>query len=255
MIKIDIYNKVIEVPIPLTRGTEKIRIKKRNDLNEYGEPVSTKKEPFSQNCYVEWQIGYDVYTQDDKKLANTSLPNVTFIGANKKTKALYELSEYIKYFYDWKIVSEKDLLDISDFLKGLSDNDFLDNCRSCSELAITRSTPKSKKINSISFCQTKVEYPLLIHKFGDTEIVAEIIIKEKQYAIGVQPMLYLCFPITKLDGADKLLGKTANTKEKGIFIIDRNNIGIFIETLKIFGTLSKNHNHDVLEIISTIINN
>ena len=103
----EIQNQEIKVAIPLTKGTEKTRIKKRSILNEYGVPVSTKREPFTQSCYVEWQIGYDVVTDDTEKLKKTTLQNLRFIGANGKEKALYELSEYIKYFYDWNIVKKQ----------------------------------------------------------------------------------------------------------------------------------------------------
>lgn len=66
-------------------------------------------------------------------------------------------------------------------------------------------------------------------------------------------MLYLCFPITELENSEKLLGRTAQTKEYGNFIINSNNINVFLEMLKLFGTLSKNHNKDILSIINIIL--
>ena len=96
-------------------------------------------------------------------------------------------------------------------------------------------------------------YPLLIYKFGNFEIISEIIIKEKQYARGIMPMLYLCFPLTELDDGYKLLNRTVEKKENAVFSIDKNNINVFIEILKIFGTLSVSHNYDTIEIIKTII--
>ncbi|MBR4762106.1 MAG: restriction endonuclease, partial [Clostridia bacterium] len=61
----------IKVAIPLTTPTGKARIKRRSKSNEYGIPVSTRSAPFCRNCYVEWQIGYDVVKSDKKKLENT----------------------------------------------------------------------------------------------------------------------------------------------------------------------------------------
>lgn len=90
---------LIEVPILLTAVSGKIRIKNRLILNEYGAPVATKRDGFLQSNYVEWQIGYDVVKNDVKKMAETSLSETEFIGANGKTKALYELSEYVWYFF------------------------------------------------------------------------------------------------------------------------------------------------------------
>jgi len=246
----EICDQKIKVAIPLTKGTEKTRIKKRSILNEYGIPVSTKSEPFSQKCYVEWQIGYDVIKDDVDKLEKTTLKTFSFIGANGKEKTLYELSEYIKYFYDWKVVLKEDLLQIKNYLSKLTEEDFLDTN---SELSIKRTHPVNKTINGFDFMWTKVEYPLLIYKFGTFEIVAEIKITEKQYAIGTQPMLYLCFPITELENSENLLGRTAQTKEFANFVIDKNNIKVFMEMLKLFGTLSKNHNKDIISIIDVIL--
>lgn len=163
---------------------------------------------------------------------------------------MYELSEYIKYFYDWGIIKQKELINIKNFLLNIPENNFLDQNP---ELSIKRTHPISKTINTLNFMWTKVEYPLLIYKFGKFEIVAEIKITEKQYAIGTQPMLYLCFPITELENSEKLLGRTAQTKEYGNFIINSNNINVFLEMLKLFGTLSKNHNKDILSIINIIL--
>lgn len=247
----EIKKNEIKVAIPLTKGTDKTRIKKRSILNEYGIPVSTKSEPFTQSCYVEWQIGYDVITSDTEKLEKTTLKDLRFIGANGKEKALYELSEYIKYFYDWKVISKESLINIENYLKQLSEDNFLDTNP---ELSIKRTHPINKTINDFNFMWTKVEYPLLVYKFGKFEIVAEIKITEKQYAIGTQPMLYLCFPITELENSENLLGRTAQTKEFANFVINDKTINVFLEMLKLFGTLSKNHNKDAISIINVILN-
>ena len=81
-------------------------------------------------------------------------------------------------------------------------NDLIDNN---SELQIDRSHPIAKNINGFDFEWTQVKYPLLIHKFNGYEIITEIKITEKQYAVGTQPMLYLCFPITELKAQNNLM--------------------------------------------------
>jgi hypothetical protein len=100
---------------------------------------------------------------------------------------------------------------------------------------------------------TQVKYPMLIHKFGEYEILTEIIIKEKQYAIGVQPMLYFCFPVTELQSVVPLIGSIVNQNEAAYFIINKDNISIISLMLKMFGTLSANHNYDIITIIDKII--
>lgn len=248
--KLDKENKEITVSIPLTKGTEKTRIKKRNFFNEYGLPVSTKQEAFSLSCYVEWQIGYDVIISDEEKLSRTTIRDCLFTGANGKEKTLYELSEYVYYFHKWGVISTEQLRNISIFLSSLSDEDFIDNPEN---FAIERSQPVEKNIFGINFAYTQVKYPMLVHKFGRYEILTEIKITEKQYAIGVQPMLYLCFPVTELRSNELLIGRTAKTKEMADFVISSDNISIFVEMLKIFGILSANHNKDVISIIDKIL--
>jgi len=240
----------IQVPILLTAVSGKIRVKNRSIVNEYGTPVAVKRDGFTLSNYVEWQIGYDVVKKEVNKLAESSLPETEFIGANGKNKALYELSEYIWYFYKWNIISKKDLKDVINYLDSIKKDDLIDNN---SELQIDRSHPIVKNINGFSFEYTQVKYPLLIYKFKNYEIITEIKITEKQYAVGTQPMLYLCFPIAELKAETNLIGRTANTKEIAYFEITENNIKVFLEMLKIFGILSKNHKHDILQIINTIL--
>jgi len=240
----------IQVPIMLTAVSGKIRIKNRSILNKYGTPVAARRDGFALNNYVEWQIGYDVVKKEVNKLAESSLPKTEFIGANGKTKALYELSEYIWYFYRWNIISKNDLKEIVDYLNSIKDEDLIDNN---SELQIDRSHPIAKNINGFNFEYTQVKYPLLIYKFKNYEIITEIKITEKQYAVGTQPMLYLCFPITELKSDVNLIGRTAEVKEIANFEITEDNIRVFLEMLKMFGILSNSHRHDILQIIDTIL--
>lgn len=87
-------NKIF-VDIPLTTQSGKTRVKIRSSFYEYGLPSATRQTPFTQKHYIEWQIGYDVDIKNKEKLTLTTIPNIQFIGANGKTKALYELSEFL----------------------------------------------------------------------------------------------------------------------------------------------------------------
>ena len=245
MFKLDENKKKILVHIPLTTTSGKIRIKERNLLNEYGIPVATRQIAFSQKHYIEWQIGYDVVLGESKE---TTLIDKTFIGANGKNKALYELSEYVYYFYKWNVITKDILLDIKKFIEDTDDNLLIDVNNNYN---ILRSNFKETKLFGIEFLQAEIKYPLLVHKIKNYDIITEIVIKEKQRAIGIMPMLYLCFPITELKS--NLIGRVADTKETSDFIIDKNNINIFIEILKIFGILSKAHKQDTINIIATIL--
>ncbi len=248
-IKLNKLDQKIEVPILLTAVSGKVRIKNRSIINEYGTPVAVKRDGFKQSNYIEWQIGYDVIKKNIDKLNQSTLQDTSFIGANGKEKSLYELSEYVYYFYKWGVLTNKDLDSVVEYLNNLQSIDLIDNNP---ELQIDRSHPVNKSINGFNFEYTQVKYPLLIHKFGKYEIITEIKITEKQYAVGTQPMLYLCFPITELRSDIVLVGRVAEVKEIAYFDITKNNIHVFVEILKMFGILSASHRHDVLEIIKTI---
>lgn len=243
----DEKNKRILVDIPLTTPTRKIRIKSRSMFYEYGAPHATRRELFTQNNYVEWQIGYDVEVKDKNK---SSLSDILFIAYNGKKKVLYELSEYLYYFHSWGIVTSSELKETLESLSKLEEKNLLSNHPDCQ---ITRTHPVEKQINNTIFFGMTLKYPQLVHKFGEYEIIAEITIREKQRAIGIQPMLYLCFPITELQASENLIGRVAHVKETAQFVIDKTNYKIVIEMVKIFGMLSPSHHTDILEIIKSIL--
>ncbi len=242
----DNENKRILVDIPLTTPSGKIRIKSRSMFYEYGNPHAAGTKPLHQNNYVEWQIGYDL---EDKRKNESSLPHKSFIAYNGKKKVLYELSEYLYYLHSWDMTTSSELEETFEFLSDLEEENLLSNHPSCQ---ITRTHPVEKQINNTVFYGMTLNYPQLVYKFGVYEIIAEITIREKQRAIGVQPMLYLCFPITELQVSENLIGRTANPKEKAIFIIDKKNYRIIIEMVRIFGMLSPSHYKDILAILETI---
>lgn len=245
-------NNKIYVEIPLTTQSGKARVKIRNSFYEYGLPTATRQITFSQKHYIEWQIGYDVDKNDKEKLSLSTLQEMHFIGANGRNKALYELSEFLYYFARWKIITSNEIKHLFEFLADINQNDFLD---SRDDLEIFRSHPKVREILGIEFYESQVKYPLLVHKFGNFDVLIEIIIKEKQRAVGVQPMLYVCFPITHLHPKDNMpmfLGRVAESKECAYLVLDYKDKDFLLETFKIFGILSKNHNYDVLQILQTI---
>lgn len=135
------------------------------------------------------------------------------------------------------------------FLQNIKYDEYLD---SRSDLQILRSHHISKNILGVEFYESQVKYPLLVHKFNHFDVLVEIIIKEKQRAVGVQPMLYVCFPITELYCNSALLGRVAESKECGLLILDSKDENFLLETFKIFGMLSKSHNYDVREIVKII---
>ncbi|WQS01412.1 R.Pab1 family restriction endonuclease [Helicobacter pylori] len=84
--------------------------------------IKKKGEKFLPTHYVEWQIGYDVPTEDEeykKKFELTTLKDKKyhFSGANGKTKTLYELSEIIYYAKQLNLIKHEELQFVYDFLQ------------------------------------------------------------------------------------------------------------------------------------------
>ncbi len=239
----------IEAPIPLTTTSGKIRVKNRSSIFEYGLPFASRQNNFVQSNYIEWQIGYDAVTDDPDKLRETNLPTKVFDGYNSKRKALYELSEYLYYFAKWRFIKRDALLSLAEKIRAIPESYLVENHSDCQ---IKRTHPRETRINDVSFYQSKIEYPLLIHRFDVYEIIAEIVVREKQRAIGTQAMLYFCFPISELKTESPLIGRKAEIKESGWFIINRKNCGILLEMIGIFGMLSMSHRFDVLAILDLL---
>ncbi|WQR69805.1 R.Pab1 family restriction endonuclease [Helicobacter pylori] len=247
LIKIDNNKKVIEVSIPLTSISGKVRVKIRHAFSDYGISTATRKIPFSLKHYVEWQIGYDVPIKDKEKFELTTLKDEKyhFLGANNKVKTLYELSEIIYYAKRLGLIG---LENLENTLK------YLEKQKQFIEDNFIRERFRSHQFGGMDFELSRISYPLLIHSFNDNQL-SEIVIREQQYGSKTQAMLYFCFSILELKTATPLLNRTAALKEHALLTIHKTNALVFLEMLKIFGLLSQAHHNDVLKILEKILQN
>lgn len=252
--KVDYDKKEILIAVPLTTTSGKTRIKERDNIYGYGLPFASRQKKFNLKNYIEWQIGYDIEKGKEfsEKLSRniTTVKNIEFNAYNGKRKYFYELSEYLYYLTDFNLIKKSQLQEVKNFIDNLNENELIEKHPHC---AIKRTHPQNETINSLNFEILKVEYPQLIHKFNNYEIITEITIREKQRAVGVQPMLYFCFPVTELTAEKPLIGRCADKKEFAYFKIDKNNSFIVLEMVKIFGMLSKSHNYDISKILELLI--
>ncbi|WP_104741531.1 R.Pab1 family restriction endonuclease [Helicobacter ailurogastricus] len=256
----DAHGNIIGIgqQIPLTTQSGKIRVKVRQNPYEYGMPTATRKKPFSPQHYIEWQIGYDIDKTDREKLSLSTLLTTEFIGANGKTKALYELSEFLYYFVQWGWILPEEIKALKDSLQSMlkNKNMFLTEQ---DDLKIVRGYCRHKEIFGLNFQHLAVQYPLLVYFFDSLGILVEIVIREKQRAVGAQPMLYVCIPITHLNTESPLIdigkgtGRPAWVNECATFILGMQHKDFLLELFKIFATLSTNHHHDILQILEVII--
>lgn len=250
--EIDKNKKTIKVEIPLTSPTGKIRIKQRKSYIDFGTPVATRQTKLSQNMYVEWQIGYDIEINSKNielsyYYTNTSNPQI-FTAYNKKKKTFYELSEYLFYFYQLGLISRDEINDLISFSTNIKE--FIED-----KFCITKTYPKIETFNNLEFLSSEIRYPHLIYDFKNGFLViAEITVREKQKAIGVQPMLYICFPVSCLVDCQgkSLIGRTAHKNEVAVLELNYTHKDIILSTTRIFSILSKSHKHDILEILKLI---
>nr|WP_231624397.1 R.Pab1 family restriction endonuclease [Helicobacter pylori] len=249
MIKVNDDKKVIEVSIPLTSISGKVRVKIRHAFSDCGISTATRKIPFSLKHYVEWQIGYDVPIKDKEKFELTTLKDEKyhFLGANNRVKTLYELSEIIDYAKRLGLISLENLENTLKYLE--KQKQFIED-----SFIITRERFRSHQFGGMDFELSRISYPLLIHSFNDNQL-SEIVIREQQYGSKTQAMLYFCFSILELKTATPLLNRTAMLKEHALLTIHKTNALVFLEMLKIFGLLSQAHHNDVLKILEKILEN
>ncbi len=160
LIKVSGDKKAIEVSIPLTSISGKVRVKIRHAFSDYGISIATRKIPFSLKHYVEWQIGYDVPIKDKEKFELTTLKDEKyhFLGANNKVKTLYELSEIIYYAKQLNLISLENLENTLKYLE--KQKQFIED-----NFMITRERFRSHQFGGMDFCfsilELKTATPLL----------------------------------------------------------------------------------------------
>ncbi len=234
------------VNLPLTKSTGKIRIKRRSFFAEYGESVATRQVALSQMNYVEWQIGYDLYAKAENR-EKTSLSDKVFKNYKDENKYAYELSEIVYYAHQHKLITLEDIQNCYNQIKSISPE-----CTFEETSSISRTNPKERIINGLPFYEMSVSYPLFVHRFGQYEIFTEIMIREKQKAVGTQAMLYVCLPLTSLSFSQNPIGRTLNEKECAQWRIGKVEAELALELFRVFGMLSPKHRHDVQEILKML---
>lgn len=226
---------------PLSKAMGKIRIKERFAFSDYGIPIAPTQTIIARNHYIEWQIGYDRVASKDEIFH--------FIGANGKKKQIYELSEFLEFGLNSNLISVEEIIKLQSNIKD--NQEFIDKREQ-----IIRTNFIKKSINGIEFLRSNVSYPLLVYKFQNQDILCEIIVREKQFAVGTMPMLYFCVALSgiKDKSGGSFIGRKITSNEYGYLEINSHNIHIFLQIFRIFGLLSRTHQYDCLAILEYLLN-
>ena len=234
---------MLAIPLPITSPTGKVRVKFRETNKNYGLSFASKREVFTKNNYIEWQISYDTENQND------SWYKYHFIR-KEKTKYTIELSDYLASSLENKIINKKEFNELINFAQKVKEKEeFIEN-----KFAIERQENKNVSIMNMDFNLFKENHPLLIF-LKRKDYTIEIKIDRKQKAVGVQAMVFLCIPINQIENYENLLNKTAKTKEKVKLIVKRDFNNFIIDTVKVFAIASKLHNEDMQKILTVINDN
>ncbi|CAG8463082.1 39501_t:CDS:2 [Gigaspora margarita] len=138
-------------------------------------------------------ISYDLKEKKSNfdELYQETFNKIKIVDSEKKPtgRCIYELSDLLieilkKGFIDFQHLS-KLLEEVKQEKKFIED-----------ELKVVRNFPKDKvyKFGKYEFLRGIIEHPLLIYEVNGLALKIEIIIKDRQKAAGIQPMLYLCIP-------------------------------------------------------------
>ena len=246
--KVFVSDAELKVVLPLTKPTSKIRIKERSFFSDYGLPVAGRTQNLGLRNYVEWQIGYDLLVNASNK-SKTSLSDLTFMNYKRECKYAYELSEILYYSAKKGLISPEQIRATYFKIKDVPESDTLEKRE---DMAICRTNPQPTNVNGVDFFRMMVKYPMLVHKFGQYDIYAEVKITEKQRAVGTQAMLYVCLPITSLRFKRNVIGRTLDAKETADWTIGEEEAALSLELFRIFGMLSPKHRFDVLAIFEMI---
>ena len=222
----------LKVSLPLTQPTGKIRIKRRSAFNEYGEPVATRQTPLSQCDYVEWQIGYDLKATE---AVGILLEAIHFVNHAGEDKCPYELSEMLLLAYKMGLIEESEIREVMEEILAIPERNLLDRQ---DLMQIQRQNPRLENINGLEFHYMKVMYPMIVRRFGKYDICTEIIVREKQRAVGIQPMLFLCIPISCLEFKMNPFGRILEKREVAVWNIGRTEARLVIELFRMFGMMS-----------------
>ncbi|GHV11025.1 restriction endonuclease [Fibrobacterales bacterium] len=245
--------KEFYVKLPMAQPSGKVRVKKRNSFADYGIPVASRSTQLSQSNYIEWQIGYDTLANSENaKLTTLNKKHFLFENYKGETKYPYELSEILYYAFENKLIAIKDIRRVYDEIKAVAETKLLDVIDS---MRISRTNPLETNINGVDFYEMKVSYQLIVHKFGKYDIYAEVINREKQRAVGVQPMLYVCIPLSLLDYSEPKFGRATTIKECAKWHITKDEGELALELFRIFGMLSSKHKSDTLAIMKVLFGN
>ncbi|MCK4244830.1 MAG: R.Pab1 family restriction endonuclease [Candidatus Omnitrophica bacterium] len=236
---IEVDNSSIVIGLPLTTPKGKTRIKVKSNSLDFGTPFYTGTYAINENCYAEWQIGYDNSNLDAEGVAK----EVTFHNSKGEYKYGAELTAIFYKGLKNNIFAKGILNDLISFANSVSQEDLIEE-----NVSISRVTLGSKALKGLTFHIIEEKYPLYLLIKSDYEI--EVVVQHKQRAVGYQAMIYVCLPIKNAE--EKVIGRPAKPKEFIHFKVNQTENNFVFDAFKVFSLASKKHNEDIKSILAAI---
>jgi hypothetical protein len=229
----------VRVRLPLTDVTGKVRVKEKSS-DGFGLPVAPSKTLLNTNYYLEWQIGYDIPNTNSPSV----VPEIKFIR-NGETKYGHELSKIIFEAVRIGILSTNDLVREIEALKKIQPGEF--------EESQAVQVEVSTNAAADGFQSAVQRLPQFTKSTPHGWV--QIQIKQKQRAVGYQPMVYVCLPMSEVLAMDGLPRKTGSAKSKETVYYDftRANSDLLLDIIQAFGIASQQHNEDIRQILGKIL--
>lgn len=236
-VKIFARSKRLIVELPLTSPRGKVRVKRR--VCDYGLPVATRRQCFTKDDYVEWQVSYA--TQDPPQ---ESKVEEIIIHRNQTG---FELTKLLWEGLKLGIFSDKDINELIKFTENVQPTETLEENEK-----ILREND-SQEIKG-GFKKIVEKVPIFIKENKEIGYFVEIILKHREKGIGLQAMVYLCVYVEKLRdrNGESLVGRITKTKEFGQLEITTANKMIITDTVKAFALASQQHRNDILNVLRQI---
>ncbi len=231
----------IDVELPLTAITSKVRPKERGEDGS-GHPIAPTKTKLGKGYYLEWQIGYDTPDKTTPQLAD----GVVF-KRKGETKYGYELSTILLEASRRGVVKDAQLRSLQTALTNQT------STIEEGERVVVEKVASPEGSLPPGFQRAVERSPQFLKE--SVHGTVQIQLKEKQRAVGVQAMLYVCLPmdqVLRLDGTPRPAGP-ARTKERVLYRFDSESIGLLLDVVRAFGMASKQHNEDLRQILGLIL--
>lgn len=232
----------VEVLLPITSVTGKVRVKQRTP-DGFGVPIAPRQVPLDASCYIEWQIGYD--TPDPQDISRA--PGIVF-QRRGETKYGHELSTILLDAHKAGLLTTAQLRETRKFLRTHRRASF-----EGSEQIVTEQAPAKSSALPPDFTRRVEKAPLYTKQTKAGAIELEL--KHKQRAVGYQAMLYVCIPMSTVlrpDGSIRPPGP-ARAKEIVLYRFDRSRMDFLLDIVRAFALASPQHNADLTKIIDLVL--